>query len=107
PFLMEKPMGIDATEVAAVAQKAARLGRFVAVPLAQRYQPFALRAREILAAGRFGPLSHIYVRINRPGPARYAAWDCPWMMDPAEAGGGSLRNLGSPGMAMVPSLPGA
>jgi len=106
PFMMEKPMGIDATEVAAVAQKAARLNRFVAVPLAQRYQPFAIRARELLAAGRFGPLSHIYVRINRPGPARYAGWDCSWMLDPAEAGGGSLRNLGSHGMDMFLHLTG-
>jgi len=106
PFLMEKPMGISAAEVAAVAEKAARLGRFVAVPLAQRYQPFATRARELLAAGRFGPLSHIYVRINRPGPARYVGWDCPWMLDPADAGGGCLRNLGSHGFDMFLYLSG-
>ncbi len=106
PFMMEKPMGINATEVAAVADKAARLGSFVAVPLAQRYQPFAIRARELLSAGRFGPLSHIYVRINRPGPARYAAWDCPWMLDPAEGGGGCLRNLGPHGMDMFLHLTG-
>src|ERR1700750_3297011 len=66
PFLMEKPMGINAAEVQAGAAKASQLGAFVAVPLAQRYAPFAKRARELLAAGRFGPLSHIYVRINRP-----------------------------------------
>src|SRR5262249_20012499 len=81
PFLMEKPMGINAPEVEAVAAKAARLYAFVAVPLAQRYTPFATRARELLAAGRFGPLSHIYVRINRPGPARYPACDFAWMPD--------------------------
>ncbi len=106
PFLMEKPMGINAAEVEAVAAKAARLGAFVAVPLAQRYGPFATRARELLAVGRFGPLSHIYVRINRPGPARYQAWDCAWMVDPAEAGGGCLRNLGSHGMDMFLHLTG-
>src|SRR5262249_27646710 len=94
PFLMEKPMGINAAEVDAVAAKAAKLNAFVAVPLAQRYGPFAIRARELIAAGRFGPLSHIYVRINRPGPARYPAWGCAWMLDPTEAGGGALRNLG-------------
>ena len=54
PFLMEKPMGINAPEVEAVAAKAARLDAFVAVPLAQRYGPFATRARELLAAERFG-----------------------------------------------------
>jgi predicted dehydrogenase len=100
PFLMEKPMGINASEVEAVAAKAAQLDAFVAVPLAQRYAPFAKRARELLATGRFGPLSHIYVRINRPAPPRYQAWDCPWMLDPAESGGGCLRNLGSHGLDM-------
>jgi predicted dehydrogenase len=100
PFLMEKPMGVSAPEVEGVAAKAAKLGAFVAVPLAQRYGAFATRARELLAAGRFGPLSHIYVRINRPGPARYPAWDCAWMLDPAEAGGGCLRNLGPHGLDM-------
>src|SRR5262249_16523615 len=74
--------------------------------LAQRYAPFATRARELLAAGRFGPLSHIYVRINRPGPARYPAWDCAWMLDPAEAGGGCLRNLGPHGLDMFLHLTG-
>src|SRR5262249_58582243 len=77
------------------ASKAARLNPFVAVPLAQRYAPFAKRPRQLLARGAFGPLSHIYIRINRPAPPRYAAWDCPWMLDPALAGGGCLRNLGS------------
>jgi predicted dehydrogenase len=106
PFLMEKPMGINATEVEAVAAKAARLGAFVAVPLAQHYAPFAKRARALLDAGRFGPLSHIYVRINRPGPARYRGWDCAWMLDPAESGGGCLRNLGSHGLDMFLYLTG-
>ena len=106
PFLMEKPMGINAPEVEAVAAKAARLNAFVAVPLAQRYGPFATRARELLATERFGPLSHVYVRINRPGPARYRAWDCAWMLDPVEAGGGCLRNLGSHGLDMFLHLTG-
>ncbi len=106
PFLMEKPMGISASEVEAVAAKAKRLNAFVAVPLAQRYSPFATRARELIAAGRIGPLSHLYVRINRPGPARYPAWDCPWMLDPTEAGGGSLRNLGPHGLDMFLHLTG-
>jgi predicted dehydrogenase len=106
PFLMEKPMGINAAEVAAVAVKAGKLNAFVAVPLAQRYGAFARRARELLAAGRFGPLSHIYVRINRPTPPRYPAWDCAWMLDPAEAGGGCLRNLGSHGLDMFLHLTG-
>jgi predicted dehydrogenase len=106
PFLMEKPLGLNAAEVEAVAAKAARLQAFAAVPLAQRYAPFAVRARHLMAAGRFGPLSHIYVRINRPAPPRYRAWDCAWMLDPAESGGGSLRNLGCHGLDMFLHLSG-
>src|SRR5262245_58644563 len=40
PFLMEKPMGINAGEVEAVAAKAAKTKAFAAVPLAQRYGEF-------------------------------------------------------------------
>jgi predicted dehydrogenase len=106
PFLMEKPMGVNADEVQGIAEKAARVKGFAAVPLSQRYQPFAIRARQLLAEGRFGPVSHIYVRINRPGPARYPGWDCAWMLDPAEAGGGCLRNLGPHGFDIFLHLTG-
>ena len=106
PFLMEKPMSINAAELEPVADKAAKRNAYIAVPLAQRYGAFAKRARKLLAAKAFGPLSHIYVRINRPAPPRYAAWDCPWMMDPAEAGGGALRNLGPHGLDMFWHLTG-
>jgi predicted dehydrogenase len=95
PFLMEKPMGLDAAEVQGIADKAAARGAFVAVPLPQRYSPFVARARQLAAEGRLGPLSHLYLRLNRPTSARYPAWDSPWMLDPARAGGGCLRNLGS------------
>ena len=95
PFLMEKPMGLNAAEVAGIAAKAAATHAFVAVPLPQRYSPFVARARQLAADGRLGPLSHVYLRLNRPTSARYPAWDSPWMLDPALAGGGCLRNLGS------------
>jgi predicted dehydrogenase len=106
PFLMEKPMGISAAELEPVAEKAAKRNAYVAVPLAQRYGAFAKRARELFAEKRLGPLSHIYVRINRPAPPRYPAWDCAWMLDPAESGGGCLRNLGSHGLDMFLHLTG-
>jgi predicted dehydrogenase len=106
PFLMEKPMGVDAVTVSRIADKAAAAGAFVAVPLAQRYQPFVVRARQLLAEGRFGPLSHVYFRLNRPTSARYPAWDSPWMLDPAEAGGGCLRNLGVHGLDLFAFLTG-
>ena len=106
PFLMEKPMGINATEVRRIADKAAAKQAFVAVPLAQRYLPFTTRARALLAEGRFGPLSHIYFRLNRPTSGRYPAWGAPWMLDPAVAGGGCLRNLGPHGLDLFLYLTG-
>jgi predicted dehydrogenase len=106
PFLMEKPMGVDADEVRRVADKAAARNAFVAVPLGQRYQPFTTRARQLLAERRFGPISHVYVRQNRPTSARYPAWDAPWMLDPREAGGGCLRNLGPHGLDLFLFLTG-
>ncbi len=106
PFLMEKPMGVNAGEVRGIAEKAAATKSFVAVPLGQRYQPFVTRARQLLAEGRFGPLSHIYFRLNRPTSARYPAWDAPWMLDPAVAGGGCLRNLGPHGLDLFLFLTG-
>ncbi len=106
PFLMEKPMGLDAVEVRRVADRAAAKNAFVAVPLGQRYQPFVARARMLAAEGRFGPLSHIYFRLNRPTSARYVAWDAPWMLDPKDAGGGCLRNLGPHGFDLFLFLTG-
>ena len=106
PFMMEKPMGVRAAEVEAIAARAAATQAFVAVPLSQRYQPFVARARRMLDEGRFGPLSHLYFRLNRPTSARYPAWNSPWMLDPALAGGGCLRNLGSHGIDLFLHLTG-
>jgi predicted dehydrogenase len=106
PFMMEKPMGVRAADVEGIAAKAAAKRAFVAVPLSQRYQPFVLRARRMLAEGRFGPLSHLYFRLNRPTSARYPAWQSAWMLDPALAGGGCLRNLGAHGLDLFLHLTG-
>lgn len=104
PFLMEKPMAIDANELAAVADKAATRSTFAAVPFFQRFHPFVACARAMLAEGAFGTLSHFYCRAVRPTSARYVAWGCPWMLDPALAGGGSLRNTGLHGIDLFFAL---
>jgi predicted dehydrogenase len=94
PFLMEKPMGLDADEVRGIAEKADKAGGFAAVPLFQRYLPFVVTARAAIAEGGFGPLSHMSMTSLRPGSDRYVKWGAPWMLDPAVAGGGCLRNVG-------------
>jgi len=106
PFLMEKPMGVNAGEVRGIADKAAAKGTFAAVPLSQRLHPFVTHARRLLAEGAFGPLSHFHFRSNRGSSARYVAWGSPWMLDPAVAGGGCLRNLGTHGIDLFLHLTG-
>jgi predicted dehydrogenase len=98
PFLMEKPMGFDAAQVQGVADKARACKGFAAVPLPYRYQPQITLAQRLIAEGRLGTLSHISIRSMRPTSARYPAWGAPWMLDPAVANGGCLRNLGPHGL---------
>lgn len=97
PFLMEKPMGFDAREVLALAEKTRAKGGFAAVPMPQRNSAFVRKARGMIDEGRFGPLSHIYMRMNRFSSARYVAWNSAWMLDPSQSNGGALRNLGAHG----------
>jgi predicted dehydrogenase len=104
PFLMEKPMGFSAEQVRSVADKATAVNGFAAVPLAQRYHPVVTHVQQMLADGRFGPLSHLYFRLNRPTSARYSAWNSPWMLDPDIANGGCLRNLGTHGLDLFQFL---
>ena len=98
PFLMEKPMGYDAEQVRGVAEKARAVNGFAAVPLPYRYQPQIALAQRLIAQGRLGTLSHIAMRNMRPTSARYPAWGAPWMLDPAIANGGCLRNLAPHGL---------
>lgn len=106
PFMMEKPMGLDAAEVGRVAALARERGAFVALPMPMRFSPFWEEAQRLQSSGKFGPLSHVYMRMNRFSSARYPAWDCPWMLDPAHSGGGCLRNLGAHGFDMFAQLTG-
>ena len=97
PFIMEKPMSFSARQLRGVVEKAEATGGFAAVPLSNRYQPFIRKAKELVDSGAYGPLTHFYVRMNRPTSARYSAWGAKWMLDPKMANGGCLRNLGSHG----------
>jgi predicted dehydrogenase len=106
PFLMEKPMGLGAGEVRRIADKAAAKKAYAAVPLFQRYHPFVAHARRLLDESAFGPLSHFHFRSNRGSSARYVTWGSPWMLDPAIAGGGCLRNIGLHGIDLFLHLAG-
>lgn len=97
PFLMEKPWGVDARTVNDLARLAKERDAWVCVPFPYRYSFWAETARAMRERGEFGSVSHIVFRLIRPTPDRYVAWDSPWMLHKAEAGGGALINLGSHG----------
>ena len=97
PFLMEKPWGVDAQTVNGLADLAAARHTWACVPFPYRYSFWAETARRMVQSGELGPVSHIVFRLIRPTPERYVAWDSPWMLRKAEAGGGALLNLGSHG----------
>ena len=98
PFIMEKPMSFNARELLGVVEKAESTGGFAAVPLSVRDTPFFTHAKRLLDEGAYGPICHLYQRLNRPTSDRYAAWGSHWMLDPATANGGCLRNLGAHGL---------
>ncbi|MDA0240060.1 MAG: Gfo/Idh/MocA family oxidoreductase [Proteobacteria bacterium] len=106
PFLMEKPLGINAAEVLGISEKAEALNGFAAVPLFQRYMPYVEKVQAMIADGSFGTISHIQFRGNRPTSERYPQWGSAWMLDPAQSGGGCLRNLGTHGIDMFLHLTG-
>ena len=106
PFIMEKPMSFSARQLQGVVEKAEATGGFAAVPLNMRDTPFFARAKRLRDEGTYGSVTHLYQRMNRPTSERYPAWDSPWMLDPAAANGGCLRNLGSHGLDAFVNLTG-
>ena len=106
PFIMEKPMSFNARQLRGVVEKAESTGGFAAVPLNMRDTPFFTHAKRLRDKGTYGSVTHLYQRMNRPTSDRYPAWGSPWMLDPAAANGGCLRNLGAHGLDAFVNLTG-
>jgi predicted dehydrogenase len=104
PLFAEKPLGVRASEVWTLVEKAER--GWVTVAFPQRYQPIHAAFERLRDAGRLGEIGHIGVRMVNGPPWRYRAYDVPWMLDPAIAGGGPLRNIGIHGADMLTKLVG-
>jgi len=98
PLLVDKPLGLNAADVAPLAERAARLGRFVTVALANRVGPIPTELATLRGAGVLGAVSHTQFRIINGPPQRYRDWGVAWMLDPQQSGGGALRNLGLHGL---------
>jgi predicted dehydrogenase len=91
PFAIEKPGGVTRAEVSALAHKAEATHAFAAVPFVLRQSGMLTAINELAAIDTFIYLSFRWIC----GPTRrYVDWNSSWMLDPAQAGGGCLLNLG-------------
>ncbi|NLF16382.1 MAG: Gfo/Idh/MocA family oxidoreductase [Lentisphaerae bacterium] len=93
PFHMEKPMGISAEGLAAVAAKASQAGLWNAVALVSRQYAIVRRLREM--GDEMGTLQRYYYALLAGPPVRYPEWRCEWMLQPERAGAGPLWNFGA------------
>jgi predicted dehydrogenase len=99
PMFAEKPLGVRAADTWPLVERAEQ--GWVTVAFPQRYLPLLPHYRRLRDAGALGEIAHAGVRqINGP-PWRYASYDVPWMLDPAIAGGGPLRNIGIHGVDLL------
>jgi predicted dehydrogenase len=90
PFAMEKPCGLNASEVARLSQLAEQRGAFVAVPFVWRLSDFMDAMRRHVGDEH---VDYVSLRIVSGHPDRYEQAGCSWMLDPALSGGGTTINL--------------
>jgi len=94
PFVMEKPMGVDWRRLAAVADKAERKGLFAGVDLPTRCARLPRELLRLKGTDELGRVTAYSQRLLAGEPQRYHNWNVPWVLDPAQAGGGPLFNFG-------------
>jgi predicted dehydrogenase len=94
-LILEKPLGIHAADVAPLVARVEREGRFAAVAFVNRYTSLWDKMSELENAGRLGKPCYAHFRVINGSPQRYVRDNVGWMLDPAQAGGGSLMNLGT------------
>jgi len=91
PFAVEKPCGLNAKEVALIAEHAKKRSAFAAVPLVMRNGPFVQQLGEILSQEK---ANYASFRFIAGSASRYIQNGCSWMLDPLQSGGGCTINLG-------------
>lgn len=92
PFAIEKPAGRRGDEVAELRRAAAAKNLPVTVAFVQRIGPLA-EALTRLRREEGADFRYSSWRFFAGPPGRYRTMCTPWMLDPAESGGGCLINL--------------
>lgn len=90
--LLEKPGARWAAELEPARAAAERGGRCVHVGFNHRFHPALLKARELIDAGKLGPLYYIRGRYGHGGRIGY---DREWRAQPEISGGGELLDQGA------------
>ena len=90
PFSIEKPMGLNATEVAEVVKAADEAKAFDAIPFVWRYSDTVKKLKESILKTQ---ILHMNYRFIAGSPSRYLE-SSKWMLSSATAGGGCMTNLG-------------
>ncbi len=91
PFAVEKPAGMDAATVAALAREAGEAGVFASVPFVLRRSTMLRTIAEVAAGETVESLSWKFVGGSND---RYRDAGCLWMLSRATSGGGCMLNLG-------------
>ncbi len=94
PFIAEKPCAIESESLLPLIEEIKKKKIVNSVPLGRRFSPVITRyldvARESAQKGQL----HFVFRYITGSPFRYPDLGCAWGIDPVEAGGGCLMNLG-------------
>jgi len=91
PVLVEKPGASTLAAIEELAAAAEAVGAVVRVGFNHRFHPAVVRARELIATGRYGRLLHVRGRYGHGGRIGY---ETEWRAERAVSGGGELLDQG-------------
>jgi predicted dehydrogenase len=90
PFVIEKPAGLSADDVALLRDRAQARGLHVGTGFNFRVSDWFKRLRELTTDD---PATVARFAFISGPPARYRGFGCAWMLEPARSGGGCTINL--------------
>jgi predicted dehydrogenase len=97
-ILLQKPMAMTAGQCRRIIAAARTAGVDLQVSWMHRHFEEVVRAQELLAAGKLGPVHHVRIRNATAGPHE------PWFFDRAQVAGGVVMQLGVHGIDLVSHL---
>lgn len=91
-IFVEKPAGVNVSELAGIQKLAKQKGRVVKVGFNYRFHPSILKARDLIARGEIGDIMFLRARHGHGGRLGY---EKEWRCDARISGGGELVDQGS------------